>query len=159
MFTDFFSRTDARYGADHWWTRGPRPAPFVDRSTCSRARLFSKPAAAAHAVRLLLALHVPRVTHSHPDAYAHVHPRHTRVPGARLRAGAIGSPGQREHQDGCTGRVHGASWCDSEGGSEFKTPFRGLAACKIVHPDQKKNLIFVLDRPNSEQEELVFEAA
>ena len=38
VFTDFFSRTDARYGADHWWTRGPRPAPFVDRSTCSRAR-------------------------------------------------------------------------------------------------------------------------
>ena len=62
---------------------------------------------------------------------------------ARLRAGAIGSPGQREHQDGCTGRVHGASWCDNEGGSEFKTPFRGLAACKIVHPDQKNSHICV----------------
>ena len=30
------ARKNPRYDADHWWTRGPRPAPWVDRSTCSR---------------------------------------------------------------------------------------------------------------------------
>ena len=29
------------------------------------------------------------------------------------------------------------SWCDSEGGSEFKTLIRALAACETVNPDHK----------------------